>query len=239
MVWLSYADNKIYVAATDDAGFHWTTPVSFDAGSTTEPLLGPGTDLLCDNTNGLSGPCVIGRSMLSAKFNPYDRSIGVVWHRREPVGVGQQYNLTRTDVYFNSFSTTSFQWRGIHKVNSASSTNDQWNGALDVDNTGHYAVTWYDRRDDPNNRKYNVYAVTLDQYGNRCQLYDAMVGPGSPTWGSDPYVYQPLSNNTILLGEYHGIHAYFDGDRWIWLSADIDIPWPYTEGDLWEDVVQP
>src|SRR6266513_3451391 len=136
LVWLSYADNKIYIASTADAGFHWSTPVSFDAGTANQPLLGPGIDLLCDNIN---GPCVVGRSMLDAKYNPYDRSIGVVWHRREPVQQGQLFNQTRTDVFFNSFSTTSSQWRGVHKVNSDSSTNDQWNGALDVDDTGHYA----------------------------------------------------------------------------------------------------
>jgi hypothetical protein len=238
LLWISYPDNKIHLAYTANGGVSWTFPPNgvFDAGSSNEPLLGPAIDRICDS----SDVCVLARTLLHARYNPVDRSIGVVWHRREPVGA-QFINKTKTDVFFNSYAPLTQQWRGVQKVNSASSVNDQWNGALDYDHfSGEYVVSWYDRRDDPNNRQYAVYATRITATGDRVDWFDSQISLGRPGYNYDPTVYQPY-NNTILLGEYHDLYSWYDAgnNRMIWLSADTAIPWPWTQGDIWENQIQP
>lgn len=53
-------------------------------------------------------------------------------------------------------------------------------------------------------------------------------------------VYQPY-NGMIVLGEYHDLYSWYDAvnNRMIWLSADTAIPWPWTQGDIGENQIQP
>lgn len=232
LLYVSYNDNKIYITYTTNGGVSFVPAVGFDAGSATAPLLGPGTgDLIFDS----SGVAVLARTLLHARYNSIDHSIGVVWHRREP-------NSQNTDVYFNSYSTQTQQWRGVKKVNAASSVNDQWNGALDFDLAGHYVVSWYDRRNDPNNRQYAIYATMLNAAGDRLDSTDTVISPTRPPYEYDPHVYEPYTGrNAILLGEYHDLWSWYDpvNFRMIWYSGDVGIAWPWTQGDIWEDMIQP
>lgn len=238
LLWISYSDNKIYVAYTTNGGVSFSTPIGFDAGSANEPLLGPGNDSICDN---LGGPCINARTILSARYNSVNHSIGVVWQRREPVnGAPAPYSNVKTDIFFNSYSTTSQEWRGTRKVNHSSSVNDQWNGALDFDDIGYYIVAWYDRRNDPNNRKYEIYATRLTAMGERVEYYgDVLIYGGGSLNQSDPTVYEPYQGR-ILMGEYHDVWSWYDpvNFRWVFHSAGVHIAWPSTQGDIWDDQIQ-
>jgi hypothetical protein len=128
----------------------------------------------------------------------------------------------------------------VKKVNSSSSTNDQWNGALDYDFNGHYMVAWYDRRDDPNNRQYAVYATMLNAAGDRLEWIDTQVSPGRPGYNYDPTLCEPYTGrNAILLGEYHDIWSWYDpvNSRMVWQTGDVGF-WA-NQGDIWNDQIQP
>ena len=70
LMWISYNDNKIYIATVLNGGLSLSTPIGFDAG---------GVDLI----TGSSDVSVLARSLLHVRYNSVDHSIGVVWHRRE------------------------------------------------------------------------------------------------------------------------------------------------------------
>ncbi|HTD84857.1 MAG TPA: hypothetical protein VK648_13800, partial [Gemmatimonadaceae bacterium] len=75
LLYVSYLDNKIYITNTTNGGVSWAAPVGFDAASATEPFLAPNTgDLVCDSSN----VCIVARTLLHARYNAVDHSIGVV-----------------------------------------------------------------------------------------------------------------------------------------------------------------
>jgi hypothetical protein len=169
-----------------------------------------------------SSTCVEAVSALAARFNWVSNSIAVVWH-------GREQGSDNTDVYFNSFSTTSQAWGTTVKRVSSVSTNDQWAPALDYDASGNYLVTYYDRRDDPADVKYNLYATKLTSAGDRITgENDIRVSPVA----SDPAKYVDLDSS--LTRALYSLGEYQDLWNWNgkWYSAHVCIPETGTQGDV-------
>jgi hypothetical protein len=190
------------------------------------PIYGsPSLRRICDVTG---ATCVDAVSALAARYNWASRSIGVVWHGRgDTDNMNNAIYSDNTDVYFNSFSTTSQAWGTVKRV-TAVSTNDQWAPALDFDGSGNYLVTYYDRRDDTADIKYNLYATKLTSAGDRITgENDVHVS----TEASDPRKYANLgtSSKTLYsLGEYQDVWNW-NGK---WYAAHVCIPESGTQGDV-------
>ncbi len=139
-------------------------------GNTFSPAatLWPGHLLNNESING----AVRASSVIMARFNPLNNSIGVVWHQRETDGA-------HTDVFFDRFDVATQTWGAVHHVGHPSLGNDQrdqWNPALDPSaTTGAYLVTWYDRRDDPNDITYKVWATKINPDGTALDTQDTLL----------------------------------------------------------------
>jgi hypothetical protein len=66
----------------------------------------------------------------------------------------------KADIYFTQSSNGGTSWSTPIKVNDDTTTHDQWQPALAVTPDGtHIFITWYDRRNDPNNSLIDRYGV--------------------------------------------------------------------------------
>jgi hypothetical protein len=81
---------------------------------------------------------------------------------------------------FNRFQLANQSWtwwRGIqlgHHV-GANDRRDQWNAALDPAPDGSYMTEWFDKRSDPNNNLYRVYAEKIRADGTALDATDTLV----------------------------------------------------------------
>lgn len=183
-------------------GNTFSAPTSMPA---TAPLNGDGK--ICDAA---FSHCVRAASVIMARANAADNSIGVVWHLHE-------IDNTHTDAGFNQFqlSTQTWRWwRGIQVGHpGANDGRDQWNPALDPASDGSYLMTWYDKRNDPlfanNGNSYQVFAVRTN-------------GDGTPIDASDTVIYNAsaAANLTLLpavgdknpiryMGEYQDVWEWY------------------------------
>jgi hypothetical protein len=194
LVWMNWSNNTINMARSTDMGSTFGTAVSFNAG----PIVN-GTGNICDSAG---ANCLRGTSVLMARPNSADNSIGVVYHRRDTTLSND------TDVYFNSFDYATQTWGTAVRVND-NGTRDQFNPALDPDANGNYMITWYDRRDDVNDRKYLVYGARVDASGNALEANNVIVH--SNIRASDPNQFPADSGGRRYMGEYQ--------DIWEWLGT--------------------
>ncbi|HYC88396.1 MAG TPA: hypothetical protein VEO54_04225 [Thermoanaerobaculia bacterium] len=194
LVWVNWSARTISIARSTNQGVNFGAPVTFDAG----PVVN-GSGNVCDVNN---ANCLRGTTTLMARPNATDGSIGVIWHRRDFVG------SLNTDVYFNAFDYATQTWRGARLVND-NSTGDQFNPALDPDANGNYMVTWYDRRHDPNDRKYHLYGAKLDPSGNPLEASNVLLFSGVRP--SDPNQFPADGAGRRYMGEYQ--------DVWEWLGT--------------------
>lgn len=208
LLWVDWTNNVVEIARSTDMGNTFSTPVAFGTGT-----------LLTDS--GTITDSVRAASAIMARINAPDNSIGVVWHQREADNV-------HTDVGFNQFSlaTQSWHWwRGIQVGHVGSNDGlDQWNAALDPASDGSYMVTWYDRRDDPSDNLYRVYAEKVHADGTAIDAADTPVY--NTAAGADPRLL-PLVGNGRYIGDYQDIWEWFG----TWYGSTI-----YIAGNGNEDV---
>jgi len=193
LIWLDWYTNTIYAAKSDSG-----------AGSFT--LLGSMSGLQLISGVGLNGRTINGMSattMLAARYNLLAHKIGVVWHARKSSGFG-------SDVYFAYLDTTTDTWGGKRIVNDAIA-NDQWNPALDWDTTGTWLITFYDRRNDPNNLNYRVYGHRLNGDGSNYDMADTALTSVDSITSQLPY-----DGAVRELGEYQDVWYWRD-----WMGVHI------------------
>jgi len=201
VVWADWQNMRINIATSTNGGYNFGTPAVLPTG------------ILFNGANTLNGN-VRAASVIMARYNQYDRSIGVVWHQRES-------STARTDVFFASYSITSGSWGPIRHVGHQPQNDgfDQWNPALDPAPDGTYLVTWYDRRNDPNDNLYRVYANHINSDGTPYDGSDDLLvynpdllnGPAA-----DPSQL-PLIGGVHYMGEYQDVYqtnTFYSGNTW-------------------------
>lgn len=209
LLWVNWSARTINIARSTNQGVNFGAAVSFDAGTVVN-----GSGNVCD-VNNLN--CIRGTTVLMARPNATDGSIGVVWHRREFAGA------VNTDVYFNAFDYATQTWRGERLVND-NTTGDQFNPALDPDSNGNYMVTWYDRRNDPNDRKYHLYGAKLNASGNPLEPSNVLLY--SSARPSEPNQFPTDGGGRRYMGEYQDVWEWLG----TWYSITIYAPDPASGG---------
>jgi hypothetical protein len=225
LVWINWSTSQISIAQSTDMGSAFGTPVSFSAGTNINGAIGY-------NCNSSGGNCIRATTVIMARPNATDNSIGVVWHRRESGSVN-----ANTDVYFNSFSLATQTWRGEVRLNDWT-TGDQWNPALDPDANGNYMTMWYDRRDDTADSKYLVYGARIDGSGNALEPGNVIVHTNIRASDSTRLngIYDGASGNTYrYIGEYQDLWEWFG----TWHGVTIYAPDQSTGGNGNPDVFLP
>ncbi len=74
--------------------------------------------------------------------------------------------IPKADVYYTAKGPRG--WQAKVRINDVT-INDQFMPALDFDSSGNLVVTFYDRRDDPNNLLYHLYMAHIDSNGTRLE----------------------------------------------------------------------
>lgn len=222
VAWINWSTSTINIARSTNQGSTFGTPVSFAAGTIVN-----GSGNICDSGG---GNCLRGTSVIMARPNAADNSIGVVWHRRDSA-LSQN-----TDVYFNAFDISTQAWRTATLIND-SSTGDQWNPALDPDSNGNYMITWYDRRLDPNDRKYITYGARVNASGAALDPSNIIVY--SNIRASETNQFPADAGGRRYMGEYQDIWEWLG----TWYSITMYAPDPSNGGsgqpDLFLTRIQP
>ncbi len=98
-------------------------------------------------------------------------------------------------------------WRGVQIGHSgANDQRDQWNPALDPAYDGTYMLMWYDRRDDPNNNLYRVYATRVNPDGTAIDPTDTVLYNSAA--GAD-LTQLPMIGGVRYRGEYQDIWEWY------------------------------
>jgi hypothetical protein len=164
-------------------------------------------------------------SLAMARFNWAANRICVVWHERQADTPPPQ--IPKADVYYTAKGPRG--WQAKVRINDVT-TNDQFMPALDFDSTGNLVVTFYDRRDDPNNMLYHLYMAHIYSTGTR-------LAPTSrvSTFQSDPTEY--TGDFPSFIGDYQDLwlQTGFPSGAW-YLSGSVGIP---SVGDIYGYGIQP
>ncbi len=184
--WSDYLDDHIYWSRSLNHGVAWTGRTIFPN------LTTPSQHLM---NMGKLKSIVRAPSLPIARFNWAAGRISVVWHecskKPNPDCIGNGF---QADAYYASLGSGG----GTNKVriNDDFGLNDQFMPALDFNGSGDVLVTFYDRRDDPNNVDYRLYSASLNASGI----------PYSPNqvvslFSSTPIPF--LTGKLPFLGDYH------------------------------------
>lgn len=100
--------------------------------------------------------------------------------------------------------------------------------ALDFDSSGNMMVTYYDRRYDTANIKYDLYSARINSSGTRLEAPVRV-----STFQSDPtkYTVDPRS-----VGDYQDVWLQSQGGVEYYFPSWVGIP---SSGDIWMSAIQP
>jgi hypothetical protein len=195
----------IQIARSTDLGNSFTTLTSMP---TTAAMSGLGARI-CDAA---SSHCLSAESVIMAKLNPVDRSIGVVWHLHET-------DNTHTDAGFNDFQLSTQAWRWWRGVQighpGANDGRDQWNPALAPSSDGSYIMTWYDKRNDAmfanNGNSYQVFAVRTYADGTPIDASDTVIYNASAAANITFLPQLVISGRPVqaYMGEYQDVWEWY------------------------------
>jgi hypothetical protein len=146
VLWTDFGTNRVRMSVSTDYGQHWTVPEDAASGEmlTNQPL------------NGIQRA----PTLAMARFNSVANRISVVWHEFDAIPGGGQ----DTNIYYAS--KTPSGWQAKARLNDDSGYRDQFMPALDFDtNGGNLIVTFYDRKDDASNLRYDEYMARISPAG--------------------------------------------------------------------------
>ncbi|MEW6570334.1 MAG: sialidase family protein [Nitrospirota bacterium] len=217
VLWTDFSLNALRMSSSYDYGQTWTSP-EIAAHATVKMLGGGQSDHIYGGTRGIRAG-----SLPMARFNWVANRISVVWHEKEPGST----TPPKTDVYYTSKSPSG--WQSKVRITDVQ-TNDQFMPGIDFDTSGNMIVTFFDRREDPNNLFYHEYMARINPTGTRLEPNKRV-----STFQSDPRAY-PYYSTYIFMGDYQ--------DNWDWtsllgeyyISSWVGIP---SVGDIYISVIQP
>ncbi len=217
VLWVDYSLNAIRLSFSDDCGQTWSSPETGPTGNMVSNLL------LKGNIRANSLPMV--------RFNHVANKICLVWHERENANFGNN-----TDVYYTAKS--SYGWQTKVKLNDNVSSpdfpTDQFMPALDYDMSGNLVVTFYDRRNDLNNLKYDLYMARIDSNGNRLDVNQRI-----STFQSDSSFSPSPWGYGSFIGDYHDVWSQLYLGTEYYLPAWIGIPPSNNVVDTYFSLIQP
>lgn len=208
-IWVDYSLNAIRLSRSADFGQTWSAPETGAQGNMTSGNI----------NGGVRAP-----TLPMARFNGVANKVSIVWHELEQ-------GSSRTDVYYTTKSSAG--WQTKVRINDVQ-TNDQFMPALDFDLTGNLIVTFYDRRDDPNNLLYNLYMAHIDSSGNPLQSNGWV-----STFQSNPNFYTSQTGKANFIGDYQDNWSQaFSGIEY-YLPSWVGIPTTTGIGDIYLSAIQP
>ncbi len=212
VLWTDFNLNAIRMSTSTNFGQNWSSP---ETAATGNMLSFPSEDHINGNVKAGSLPM--------ARFNWAANKICVVWH---------EYQLPRTsppktDVYYTAKGPSG--WQAKVRLNDVT-TNDQFMPGIDFDTTGNLVVTFYDRRDDPNNLLYHLYMAHINSSGTRLEP-TARVS----TFQTDPTRYTGTYRS--FIGDYQDLwyQTGFPSGAW-YLSGSVGIAWNSIYNAWWGDI---
>ena len=204
-IWMDYTSNTVRMSTSTDSGQSWSSPETAATGN-----------MFSDPNNHLNDG-LRAYSLPMARFNWVANKICIVWHER------QQPGSSLADVYYTAKSPSG--WQTKVRINDVQ-TNDQFMPALDFDGTGNLIVTFYDRRDDPNNLLYHEYMAHIDSNGNLLE----------PNTRVSTFQSNPLNYPHSFIGDYQDIWDQSFSTGEFYLSGWVGIP---SVGDIYLSGIQP
>ncbi|MEJ2697996.1 MAG: hypothetical protein P8013_15290, partial [Candidatus Sulfobium sp.] len=213
VIWTDFTRDAIRMSTSYNSGLAWTA-------AETVPGTGkPGSMLKPDDR--ISGDMKAG-SLPMARFNWVANKVSIVWHECATTCTSTSSD---TDVYYSSKSP--YGWQTKVRINDVT-TRDQFMPALDFDSSGNMLVTFYDRRGDTQNIKYDLYSARIDSSGNRLEPNVRV-----STFQSDPrnYYVDPRS-----VGDYQDVWSQNQGGIEYYFPSWVGIP---NNGDIWMSAIQP
>jgi hypothetical protein len=222
VLWNDFTANTIFMSTSQDQGSTWSAPETVASGN-----MGNYSAKLNGNVRAGSVPM--------ARFNWVANKICVVWHEWKQSAPSNCNSLPAgypgctTDIWYTAKSSSG--WQSKVKIGD-SIAQDQFMPALDFDLTGNMTVTFYDRRDDTNNIKYNVYMARIDSNGNPLQANTRV-----STFQSDPTKYTGYYPD--FIGDYQDIWDQTISNVDNYFSAWVGIPVTSGVGDIYMSTVVP
>ncbi len=201
--WLDNTNQRIVVASSTDYGisFGWYEQV------TGPYYLGP-----------TIYPGVPAQTCALARFHYQSGRVIVTW-------MGYSAETGSMEVYYSYKPCTSncnaWGWRNAIQVND-NSTNDQFMPAIDFNSAGNVVIAFYDRRDDPQNKKYHEYYAYLNVDGVRLEPNTRITSSQS-----DPTLISTVAGaDAFFIGDYQSLWdwSYSFGERAV--PAFVTVPGP-------------
>jgi hypothetical protein len=166
-------------------------------------------------------------SLPIARYNWPVGEISVVWHECNSLLAGENCS-TETDVFYGTLAFNNNPPTGIcnpaatagicpstpARIND-NTTGDQFMPALDFNTSGNLMVTFYDKRNDPQNHRYQLFGAWVNHNGQNLQPNELA---------------SPLQSafNSGFIGDYHETysHTLFGTERFFtaWIHAEEGQP---------------
>jgi N-acetylneuraminic acid mutarotase len=161
------------------------------------PIGEPGSPATCNGRRILKGYIDAAVEFPSLAVNPVNGEIYVVYDSHPP-------GPDESDIYFVRSSDGGRTWSSPERVNDDRTPNDQFMPAIAVAGNGTLSVIWYDRRNDPDNLKFDVYQADSTDGGRTWEPNERVSSVSSNV--------PPLNPNFDLgrpcyMGDYIGITA--------------------------------
>jgi hypothetical protein len=188
VIWVDYTANAIRLSRSTDLGQTWSAPETGATGN-----MSNGVTL----NGGIRAP-----TLPMARFNSVANNIGIVWHEFNPA-------TQRADVYYTTKSP--YGWQAKVQLNDDATNTDQFMPALDFDSAGNVTVTFYDRRDDPNNLLFRTYGAHIDAWGNARHANFIVTG------------FQSNPSGIGFIGDYHDTWSWQFGGTEQYFTTDVGI----------------
>lgn len=249
LAYLDWTNSRISILR-NSVGCGWCEPTySFDSGQAwASPLEGqlitnssppPAGNNIVDDAN-IKIEAV---SLLVARFNASDGSVGVVYHRRK--ATPSNHNMIASEVVFNRFyapplntGTPSWQTQ-LGTVVNANAEHYTWDGAIDYDEAGNSIITYYDydHSINPQHIQYQLWSTRFSPTYTR--LDERQVASGD-RGDSDPRAVYSPAYGPWVLGEYLGLWYWYG--KWHASSVYVRPFATFSDpgaGNIWESIISP
>ena len=208
----------VYLQKSTDGGVRWGGPVAVAAIKLAPAYCEDQIDFMTGCVDGLKGPTNIPVIAVDKSTGPGAGRLYVALN---------SYSGTLARVMVVMSGTGGATWSRAVPMSDWVSPGDQFAPWINVDGSGRVGVTWLDRRNDPENVKYEAFAAVSTDYGASFSPNVRLSEVASDPRDLDPYLPSYLgmsfgnawSGDTLLMA-YLDLRDDFDyGRRQTWLAG--------------------